>query len=300
MLKPALSYQEKYECLFFIADLHALNTIKDPKKLTEYTYDSVATWLALGLDPNSHLLYKQSDVTEVTELAWHLSCCTGMGLLEKAHAYKDAKANKKDLNHAVFAYPVLMAADILLFNTDIVPVGKDQKQHVEMTRNIAGSFNAIYGETLKLPEPVIKEDVMTIPGLDGRKMSKSYNNEIPLFSSEKQLKKKIMSLETDSTSLEDPKKLDGSLLGDLFKLFANNDQYQDLEQRLSQGGLGWGHAKQELFEVINQEVKDSRSKYDELVKDKNYLDSVLNESKIKAKEIALPIINKVRSATGLS
>ena len=300
MIEPALKYQNEYQCLYFIADLHALTTNKDPKLLREQTYDLVATWLALGLDTNKHILYRQSDIPNVTELSWYLSCCTGFGFLEKAHAFKDAVSQSKEVSHAIFAYPILMAADILLYDTDIVPVGKDQKQHVEMARDMAGSFNAIYGDVIKLPEPVIQESVMTIPGLDGRKMSKSYNNEIPLFSSEKILRKKVMSITTDSSDMEAPKDLEGTLVGQLFDLFATKDQYRDLESRLKAGGLGWGHAKEELFQAINDKVKDARTEYDKLRVDENYLKKVLKEGATKAEDIANPVLSRIRRAIGFS
>ena len=300
-IKPGLKLQEKYNCLYFIADMHSLTSTKNPKELSEWTYDIVATWLALGLDTNKHIIYRQSDIPMVTEFAWYLSCCTGVGLLQKSHAYKDAVANSKEVNHGVFAYPVLMAADILMYDADIVPVGKDQKQHVEMARDMAGSFNALFGEgIIKHPEVRIREEVMTIPGLDGRKMSKSYNNEIPLFCTEKQLRKKVMAITTDSTGLEDPKSMNDSLLGELFKLFATEDQYQDLEARLNKGGLGWGHAKEELFEAINQSIAEPRARYEELRPDVEGLEKTLSEGRKRAYDISHPVLLRVRRAVGFS
>lgn len=299
MIEPALSLQQEYSCIYFIADLHSLTTSKDPVKLRDWTDDLVATWLALGLDTSEHILFKQSDVPLVTELAWYLSSVINMGFLEKGHAYKDARATGREVNHAVFAYPVLMAADILLYDSDVVPVGKDQKQHVEMARDMAGSFNSIYGDVIKLPDIVIKEDVMVIPGLDGRKMSKSYNNYIPVFSTEKQLKKKILAIVTDSTPLEEPKSMKGTLLEDFFKLFGTADLINDLESRLQTGGLGWGHAKLELFELINQRVAEPRSRYNELIKDKKYLREILSEGGKKAEAIATPVLKRVRKAVGV-
>ncbi len=299
MIKPALEYQKSYECLYFIADFHALTTIKDGAKLHQYTMDLVATWLALGLDTAKHIFFRQSDVTCVTEYAWYLSCFTGIGLLEKAHSYKDAREKVKEINHGLLAYPVLMAADILMYDVDIVPVGKDQKQHVEMARDMAGSVNAVLKkELIKLPEPVVKEDVMTIPGLDGRKMSKSYNNEIPLFCDEKTLEKKIMSIKTDSTPLEAPKELSGSLVGELFSLFAEQSQYSDLKDRMAKGGMGWGHAKAELFQIINSHLKDFRTEYDKLRADEDNLIKVLNNGAKRAQEIATIQLNLIRSELG--
>lgn len=298
-IREALKLQEQYECFYFIADMHALTTTKDPRAIREQTLDIVACWVALGLDTERHLMYRQSDLPMVGEYAWYLSCSTGLGLLQKAHSYKDAVAQSREVNHGVFAYPVLMAADILMYDADIVPVGKDQKQHVEMARDMAGSINAVYGEgTVHLPEPLINEQVMTIPGLDGRKMSKSYGNEIPLFSTEKELRKKIMSIITDSTPLEEPKKFEGTLLAQLYELFATSEQAADLSKRLAAGGMGWGHAKQELFEVINEHLKEPRERYFELRSDVNGLNAILDHGAERAFEIALPILNRMRVAHG--
>ena len=202
-LKPALALQESRDTFYFIADYHALTTVRDPKLLKEQTYDLVATFAALGMDFEKHTFFKQSDVPEVTELTWLISTVTPLGLLMQAHAYKDAKAKGEDINDGVFQYPVLMAADILIYDSHEVPVGQDQKQHLEMTRDIAQRFNYIFGDTFVLPEPRIEEEVATIPGVDGRKMSKSYGNEIPLFSTEKQLRTAVMRIVTDSKSVED-------------------------------------------------------------------------------------------------
>lgn len=298
-LRPGLELSQSYDCIFFIADLHALTSNRDADAISGQTLDQVATWLALGLDVEKHILFRQSDVTQVTELMWYLSCVTNLGLLEKAHAYKDAAAQGLDVNHGVFAYPVLMAADILLYEPDLVPVGKDQKQHVEMARDIAGSFNALYGDTLKLPEPMIREEVMLIPGLDGRKMSKSYNNEIPLFCDEKSLRKKVMSIKTDSTPLEEPKTLQGTLVGDLYTLFGSQDQYADLSNRLAKGGMGWGHAKEELFTVIDSHVREMRERYFALRKDEALLKATLASGADKAKALANPTMKRVRHAVGI-
>ena len=300
-IRPALGRQEGNECLLFIADLHTLTTTKDPKVIRDASYDLVATWLALGLDVKKHMMYRQSDLPIVTEFAWYLSCVTGMGLLEKGHAYKDAVANGKDVNHGVFAYPVLMAADILMYDADIVPVGKDQKQHVEMARDIAGSFNAVYGEgIIRVPEPSVDERVMTIPGLDGRKMSKSYGNVIPLFSSAADLRKKVLSIKTDSSSLEDSKTITDTLVGNLYSLFGDTARYNDLEERMKRGGMGWGHAKDELFQVIDSHLAPHRQKYDELRQDETYLNSVLKDGAARARAIAGPILTRVRNAVGFA
>ena len=298
-IKPALEFTERYQGVYFIADLHALTNNRDPEALARQTLDHLATWLACGLDTDAHILFRQSDRPEVCELAWYLSCMTNLGLLEKGHAYKDALAADADINHGLFAYPVLMAADILLYDSDIVPVGKDQKQHVEMARDIAGAFNAIYGDVLKLPELYVREEVMLIPGLDGRKMSKSYNNEIPFLAEEKALRKKIMSITTDSTPLEEPKELEGSLVGILYRLFATADQYKDLETRLAAGGLGWGHAKDELFGVINDSVMEIRARYNDIRADEKLLQNTLSAGAEKARAIATPVLQRVRDAVGI-
>lgn len=298
-MKPALELQQAYDCFYFLADLHALTTCKNPAQLQREVYEVVASWIACGFDYKNHTLYRQSDLPLVTELAWYLSCVTGMGLLEKGHSYKDALANDREVNHGTFAYPVLMAADILICDVDIVPVGKDQKQHVEMARDMAGSFNAVYGEVLRIPEVSIREEVMLIQGLDGKKMSKSYNNTIPLFCGEKELRKAVMSIKTDSTPLEESKSLKDSLVGSLYKFFSSDDQYKDLERRLNQGGLGWGHAKEELFQAINLEVKDMRLKYNEIIDDRTLLDQILSDGAVKAFDKASPVLNRVREAVGV-
>jgi tryptophanyl-tRNA synthetase len=298
-LKPALELSKSYDCIYFIADLHSLTQNRDAAALASQTLDQVATWLAIGLDTDKHILFRQSDVPCVTELTWYLSCVTGHGLLEKAHAFKDAQAKSQEVNMGTFCYPVLMAADILLYDTDVVPVGKDQKQHVEMARDMAGSLNSAYGELLKLPEPVIQEEVMLIPGLDGRKMSKSYNNEVPLFCDEKTLRKKLMSLKTDSSGMEESKTLAGTALGELFALFGTKGQYDDLAARLAKGGMGWGHAKDELFAVINDHVKEMRDRYSEYRKDETLLRKELAKGAETAQAVASKTVSRVRHAVGL-
>lgn len=300
MIKPALARQADYQCVYFIADLHALTTVKDSGSLASWTLDLVAAWVAFGLDVENHILFRQSDVPAVTEFSWYLSCVTGMGLLEKAHAYKDSLAREKEINHGIFYYPVLMAADILMYDVDIVPVGKDQKQHVEMARDMAGSFNAAFGgDFIKLPEPLIDEKTMIIPGLDGQKMSKRYGNTIPLIATAKQTRKKIMAIATDSSALEDPKSMKNTPLGDLFALFATDAQWQDLESRLQAGGLGWGHAKDELAELVNSELAAGRERYAELRADEAGLREILREGADKARAISTPVLQRVRTAAGI-
>lgn len=298
-IRPALLKQEQYECIYFVADMHSLTTNKQPDLISSQALDVTATWLAFGLDHSRHIIFRQSDAPFTAELAWYLSCVTGFGFLEKGHSFKDAVANNLEVNHGVFAYPVLMAADILLYDADIVPVGKDQKQHVEMARNMAQSFNAAYNaEILKLPQVLIDEAVMCIPGLDGRKMSKSYGNEIPLFCDEAALRKKVMSIKTDSTPMEEPKTLEGTLLAELYRPFATDAAYQDLRDRLQNGGMGWGHAKEELFVLINDCLKGYREKYIALRKDEASLEKILNEGRQKAWAISMPILDRVRAAVG--
>jgi len=298
-IRPALERQKDYRCLYFIADLHALTTNKDPIKIREHTLDIVAAWLAFGFDNKQHIIFTQSDVPLVSELSWYLSCCTGVGFLEKAHAYKDAAAKEREVNHGVFAYPVLMAADILLYDSDVVPVGKDQKQHVEMARDMAGSFNAIFGQgVIKLPQPLVDESVMSIRGLDGRKMSKSHNNEIPVFSDEKTLKKLIMSIKTDSSPVEAPKSLRESIIGDIFIPLATKTEVHDLEQRLAAGGLGWGQAKEELFELLNNHLTEPRKHYQALRRDESFLWSVLDDGAKRAFEISRGVLDRIRHAIG--
>ena len=297
---PAIKLQEHYDCLYFISDLHSLTKNPTPEALRSQTYEIVSAWIASGFDYKSNCIYRQSDLGFVTELTWFLSCVTGNGLLEKAHAYKDAIAQTKEVSHGLFSYPVLMAADILLYDVDIVPVGKDQKQHVEMARDMAGSFNAAFGaNVMKLPEVVIREETMVIPGLDGRKMSKSYNNGIPCFADEKLLRKLVLSIKTDSTPLEAPKALKGNPAGDLYAALSTPDQFRDLEARMAKGGMGWGHAKEELFELIRDRMKEPRKRYLELMADLPALDRILLAGAERAASIARPILNRVRQAVGL-
>jgi tryptophanyl-tRNA synthetase len=299
-VQPALSYQSDYDCFFFIADLHALTSNHDGALVASYSLDVAAHWIALGMDIKHHCLYRQSDLPWTAEFAWYLSCVTGLGLLLKGHSYKDGEAKGTDLNHGVLAYPVLMAADIIMYDADIVPVGKDQKQHVEMARDMAGSFNATYrGEFLKLPQPILQEETMSIPGLDGRKMSKSYDNGIPIFADEKTLRKLCLSIKTDSTPLEAPKELKGSLVGDLFSVVATSSQFEDLSARLAKGGMGWGHAKEELFVAIRDKMAEPRKHYQELMNDQATLLQHLEEGADRAAAVARPVLDRVRLAVGL-
>jgi len=297
-IRPALSLVDRYRTLYFIADYHALTSVRDAEKLRGYIRDVAATWLACGLDPERTLLYRQADVPEVFELTWVLSCLLAMGQVERGHAYKDALARGDSPNVGLFNYPVLMAADILLYDTDVVPIGKDQKQHLELTRDVALRLNHVYGEnTLVVPEALITEAPL-VPGTDGEKMSKSRGNGIPLFESPEKLRKVVMSITTSSEALEDPKVAEGSTVYDLYKLVAP-EQAPDMKQKLEAGGYGWGHAKQDLYEAIEAEIGPAREAYLEIRADEPKLDVILSEGADKARTIAHATVQRVRSAVGI-
>jgi tryptophanyl-tRNA synthetase len=299
-LRPAIELQEKGEAFYFIADYHALTTVRDPALLREHVRGIATDALACGLDPAKACFFKQSDVPTVTELAWVLSNVTPMGLLERSHSYKDKLAHGIAPSHALFAYPVLMAADILLYDSDVVPVGKDQKQHLEITRDIAIKFNDLYGAVFKLPEPSIREEVATILGLDGQKMSKSYGNTIELFLPEKMLRKKIMGIVTDSTAVDAPKDPTGSAIISLYKLFATADGVASMEHDFRAGGIGYGEFKKRLFEVIWESFAPMRQRRTELETDTGYVDQVLAEGASRAQEVAQRTMARVRRAVGIS
>jgi len=299
-LRPAIELQEKGEAFYFIADYHALTTVRDPAVLREHVRNVAIDALACGLDPAKACFFKQSDVPAVTELAWILSNVTPMGLLERSHSYKDKLAHGIASSHALFAYPVLMAADILLYDSDVVPVGKDQKQHLEITRDIAIKFNELYGEVFKLPEPSIREEVATIVGLDGQKMSKSYGNAIDLFLPEKTLRKKIMSLVTDSTPVDAPKDPAKSAIVALYKLFATPDGVASMEHDFRAGGVGYGEFKKSLFEVMWESFAPMRQRRAELEADAAFVEDVLADGASRAREVALRTMTKVRRAVGIS
>ena len=297
-IRPALSLVDRYRTLYFIADYHALTSVRDAEKLRGYIRDVAATWLACGLDPERTLLYRQADVPEVFELTWVLSCLLAMGQVERGHAYKDALARGDSPNVGLFNYPVLMAADILLYDTDVVPIGKDQKQHLELTRDVALRLNHVYGEnTLVVPEALITEAPL-VPGTDGEKMSKSRGNGIPLFESPEKLRKVVMSITTSSEALEDSKVAEGSTVYDLYKLVAP-EQAPDMKQKLEAGGYGWGHAKQDLYEAIEAEIGPAREAYLEIRADEPKLDVILSEGADKARTIAHATVQRVRSAVGI-
>jgi tryptophanyl-tRNA synthetase len=299
-LRPAIELQEKGEAFYFIADYHALTTVRDPTLLREHVRGVAIDSLACGLDPAKACFFKQSDVPTVTELAWVLSNVTPMGLLERSHSYKDKLSHGIAPSHALFAYPVLMAADILLYESDVVPVGKDQKQHLEITRDIAIKFNELYGAVFKLPEPSIREEVATILGLDGQKMSKSYGNTIELFLPEKMLRKKIMSIVTDSTPVEAPKDPAGSAIISLYRLFATADDVTSMEVDFRAGGIGYGEFKKRLFEVIWERFAPMRQRRTELEADTGYVDHVLADGASRAQEVAQKTMARVRRAVGIS
>lgn len=295
-----LSKQENNESLFFIADMHSLTAIKDGAVLRENTYSVAAAWLAFGFDTSKNIFYRQSDIPEVTELSWYLNCFTPIPMLENAHSYKDKseKLSKDKINSGLFTYPVLMAADILLYNANLVPVGKDQRQHLEITRDLAQSFNHKYGETFIIPESKINEEVMTVPGIDGQKMSKSYNNFIDIFLADKPLRKNIMQIVTDSTALEDPKDPDTCNVFKLYKLLGSKEEIATLRANYLAGNFGYGHAKQALFELICEKFKEERIKYNEYMDNKALIDDELAKGAKKAKEISKITLQSVRKKVG--
>ncbi len=297
MMRPAIQWQEKGEALYFIADYHALTTLRDPAKLREYSGLVARDFLACGLDPSKAVLFRQSDVPSVTELAWLLSTVTPMGLLERCHAYKDYLARGIPPSHGLFAYPVLMAADILIYDSDIVPVGRDQKQHIEVTRDIAVKMNETFGEIFKLPEPSILPDVAAIPGLDGQKMSKSYDNTVELFLEEKALKKKIMGIVTDSTPVESPKDPAHSSILALYRLFASAPEVSQMENEFASGGVGYGDFKKRLFAAIWEYLAPMRARRAGM--DPGHVEEVLQAGARRANQLAAQTMARVRRAVGL-
>ncbi len=294
-----MANQGNNEALFFIANLHTFTTLKDAEKIKQNTYSTAAAWLALGFDHKKHVFYRQSDIPQVCELTWYLSCFTPFPMLANAHSFKDKSDRLSDVNAGLFTYPVLMAADILLYDAEIVPVGKDQKQHLEITRDIATGFNNTYGGTLIVPESKIREDVMLIPGTDGKKMSKSYQNVIDIFLPEKQLKKQVMSVITDSTPLEEPKNPETCNVFAIYKLLATTEQTQALEAKYKVGNFGYGHAKKELLQLILDTFSEARKNYNYWMENTDKLEDILQEGAKKAKEIALPVLSRVREKMGL-
>ena len=300
MMNPAIEWQDKGEAFYFIADYHALTSVHDPKALRENTRAVALDFLACGLDPAKAVLFRQSDVPEHTELAWLLSCHTPMPMLENCHAFKDHLARNKTPNHGLFAYPVLMAADILLYDSNVVPVGRDQKQHVEVTRDIAASMNRTYGEGLfVVPEASIIQQVATVIGLDGQKMSKSYGNTIGLFEEEKALRKKIMSIVTDSTPVESPKDPSGSSVIALYRLVSGEAEVAKMEADFRAGGTGYGDFKKRLFEAVWEFFRPLRQRRTELAADPSYVDAIVQSAGERARFVAVRTMERVRLAVGL-
>ncbi|KAB1934754.1 tryptophan--tRNA ligase [Micromonospora sp. ALFpr18c] len=310
---PALDLTDSYESMYFIADYHALTTVRDPALLRHYTRSVAATWLAAGLDPDRTTFYRQSDIPEIFELAWVMSCMSAKGLMNRAHAYKAARdrnreAGREDLdagvNMGLFNYPVLMAVDILIVEADVVPVGRDQLQHVEYAADIAGSFNSIYGDRykLKIPKPVVPEEgtAHTLPGTDGRKMSKSYGNTIPLFAPEPALKKVIRRITTDSVPVEAPKEPDSSSVFTLLERFGDPAVVAETRARLIAGGMGWGEVKAQLTEALNDRFAPMRDRYEALVASGSELDDLLAHGADKARKQTRPVLERVRDAVGIS
>ena len=298
-MRNAFALQEKGEAFLFIANYHAMTTVREGARLKDATRDVALDWLACGLDPDRTVFYRQSDVPEVQELAWFLSCVTPMGLLERCHSYKDKLAHGMDATHGLFAYPVLMAADILIMQSDLVPVGKDQKQHLEVTRDIAIKFNNAYGECFKIPDAYIPDTVATIPGTDGQKMSKSYNNTIQLFEDLKSIKKKIMGIVTDSTPMEAPKEPEGNSIYELYKLFATPEEAAEMAAKFRAGNYGYGHAKKELFAIYERTFAPFRERREKLASDPSYVEDVLKAGAARARSEAAKTMDRVRSAVGL-
>lgn len=301
-LKPSIDLSQNHKTFMFIADLHALNSVHDAKTIKQHTYEAAALAIAMGANMENTVLFRQSDINEIYQLTEFLMNVTPKGLMNRAHSYKAIVEKNTEtgididsgVNMGLYTYPILMAADILLYNSDIVPVGKDQKQHVEFARDIAGYFNNLYGEIFKLPEPVIGEDCGIIPGLDGRKMSKSYENTIPLLASESELKKKIMRIITDSKTPEEPKNPDESTIFQIYKFFANEQEIADFRKMFLDGGMGYGTAKTMLFEKINSVLSEPRKEYERLMANKDELDAILANGAERARLVAEKTIARVK------
>jgi len=291
---------EGNECFYFIANYHAMTSVQDADELRSYTDEVARGYLAVGIDPDRSVFFRQSDVPEVCELAWIFSCVTPMGLLERCVSYKEKVEQGLRPNHGLFFYPVLQAADILIYNSQLVPVGQDQKQHLEVTRDLAVKFNNTYGEILTVPDPYIVTETAVVPGLDGRKMSKSYNNTLELFEPAGRTKKKIMRIVTDSTPVEESKDQEKCTVFALLSLAASQQEAQEWSQRYRQGGMGYGEAKKRLAELTNELLEPFRQRYDELSKDSDYVEDVLREGGKRARSVAQELMEKVRTATGIT
>ena len=299
MMRPAIALQAEGEAFYFIAEYHALTSVRDPEALRENSRRVALDFLACGLDPERAALFRQSDVPQVTELAWILSTLAPIGLLERAHSYKDKLARGMPATVGLFNYPVLMAADILIYDSDIVPVGKDQKQHIEITRDLAVKMNERFGEIFRLPEPRIQAATEVVPGIDGQKMSKSYGNNIDIFGDEKETRKRIMSIVTDSTPVEAPKDASRSTIFQLYSLVASKNEIAEMRERFQKGGAGYGDFKKQLFEKLWDYFAPMRKRREEILADKSYIDNVLARGAKLANEVADEVMKRVRSAVGL-
>ncbi|MFO0980832.1 MAG: tryptophan--tRNA ligase [Planctomycetota bacterium] len=291
--------EKRYRCFFFLANYHALTSLRSKDELLRLTHDAAANYIAMGLDPDHCVIYRQSDVPEVCELAWILTTITPMGLLERCHAYKDKVAQGLSADHGLFAYPVLQAADILIVRADLVPVGKDQKQHIEVARDIAQRFNATYGNVLAEPEPYIPDEVATVPGIDGRKMSKSYGNTVDLFAPDKKVRSQIMSIVTDSATVAEPKDPSKCNVFALLKLFLDAEERSEWEDRYRQGGMGYGDVKKALFEKFLGRFGAMRRRREELERNKDLVEHALREGARKMREVGLKVVDEVRAAVGI-
>jgi tryptophanyl-tRNA synthetase len=299
MMRPAIALQAEGEALYFIADYHALTSLRDPQALRENIRRVALDFLACGLDPERATLFRHSDVPQVTELAWILSTVAPMGLFERAHSYKDKLARGVAATVGLFNYPVLMAADILIYDSDIVPVGKDQKQHIEMTRDLAVKMNETFGQIFKLPEARIQAATETVPGVDGQKMSKSYGNNIDIFGDEKETRKRVMSIVTDSTTMDTPKDPANSTIFKLYSLIASKDEIAAMREQFVKGGTGYGDFKKQLFEKLWEYFAPMRKRRQEILNDKSYIDDVLTRGARRANEIADKVMTRVRERVGL-
>ncbi|MEK7120722.1 MAG: tryptophan--tRNA ligase [Patescibacteria group bacterium] len=297
-IKQFIDLQDTYNSFIFVADWHAITTVQNGETLKQNTLDIVADYLALGLDRDKTVIYKQSDIAEHAELTWIFNCLTTMPYLMRAHAFKDSEAKNKEINVGLFDYPMLMASDILLYNTDVVPVGQDQKQHIEYARDTADKFNRIYGDTFKLPKALILEDVATIPGTDGRKMSKGYNNTIEIFASNEEIKKAVMSIPTDSKSVEDKKDPEKDSVFLMHKLFTNSTELEGLKKRYTNGGIGYKESKEILIKNMIQFISPLRERREKIGKDKDLLLDTLRRGGEKAKKIASMKMKEVRKKVG--
>src|SRR5438876_1448719 len=299
MMRPAIALQAEGEAFYFIADYHALTSVRDRKVLRENSRHIALDFLACGLDPEGAAVFRQSDVPQVTELAWILSTVAPMGLLERSHSYKDKLARGMLPSVGLFNYPVLMAADILIYDSDVVPVGKDQKQHIEITRDLAVKMNETFGEIFRLPEPRIQAATEVVPGIDGQKMSKSYGNNIDIFGEEKETRKRVMSIVTDSTPVEAPKDPSKSTIFQLYSLVASKNEIVEMRERFEKGGTGYGDFKKQLFEKLWEYFAPMRKRRAEILADKSYIDNVLARGARRADEIANQVMQRARNAVGL-